>query len=428
VFASTFAFILKKKENFLNENDLPIGFVEVGSLFEAAITLWIPSCGKASLVEHEGVRHIIASQGCSPHVLRQFHDDYHVNLREYHAKLRSLERKSKRLKVPIEDLKQRYGVVLPELHSCQVGHLSLGSPRIAGKRQDGVKDDRPVWIIQAEKALTKYPYSLLFSFLNLVEEQSGRNPLDAWVPVEKVLAWCSRFGLPSVEEQFCPACDECLCLEKFQWEVIILYVLFRLWEALLEWKVFAQIPGPRNSRDVNAYRDRIHRYADILLQPSRARPRSLLDSDNMLDQAIAEERWLRQVIAAEDRHKQECTGRIELIKRYEQTQAKVGFLVETFMSDIVNDRCRPQQKFFFQVQKSVLQAHSVFELCYLQLSQLILKPLDTWVRHLKLCEVPSCGRLFWAPHGHNKRCEEHPRGAVWADKRRGSRKLTAKDR
>ena len=188
MFASTFASIPNEKENFLDENDLLIGFVEVGSLIEAAITLWIPSCGKASLVEHDGVRHIIASQGCPPEVLRQVDDDYQVKLHGYHAKLRSLERKSKRLKVPIEDLKQKYRALAPELHSCQVGTLSLGWPQIAGKHQNGVKDDGPSWVIQAKKALTRYPHSLLFSFLNLVEEHSGKKPLDAWVPVEKVLA------------------------------------------------------------------------------------------------------------------------------------------------------------------------------------------------------------------------------------------------
>jgi hypothetical protein len=45
---------------------------------------------------------------------------------------------------------------------------------------------------------------------------------------------------------------------------------------------------------------------------------------------------------------------------------------------------------------------------------------NVWIRHLRLCEVPSCGRLFWAPHSHNRYCEEHPRGAVWAEKSRKS--------
>ena len=81
------------------------------------------------------------------------------------------------------------------------------------------------------------------------------------------------------------------------------------------------------------------------------------------------------------------------------------------MSDIVHDRCQLIPRFFFQVQKLVLRAHSVFDLCYLQLSQLIFLPLGIGVRHLKLCEKPACGQLFWAPHGHNEYCEEHTRGA-----------------
>jgi hypothetical protein len=63
-----------------------------------------------------------------------------------------------------EDLKQEEGIVLPELHSCQVDTLSLGWPRLAAKRQHPAKDDRPAWIIRADRALTKYPYSLLSRF------------------------------------------------------------------------------------------------------------------------------------------------------------------------------------------------------------------------------------------------------------------------
>jgi hypothetical protein len=152
--------------------------------------------------------------------------------------------------------------------------------------------------------------------------------------------------LPSEEEQFCPKCGECLGLEKFQWEAITLYLLFRLWEALAEWKVFAQVPGLRDLQEVDVYRERVHRYANILLQPSRTRPRSLLASDHMLDSAIAQERWLRQVSAEEDRGRQEGPERAKRIKEYEQAQAKVGYLAEECMSDIVHDRCQPQQRFF----------------------------------------------------------------------------------
>jgi hypothetical protein len=191
----------------LDEHDLPIGFIEVGSLFEGAINLDIPSCGEATLMEHDGVRHINASDGCPPHVLKQFHDEYRAEL----------QRLAKRLKMPsVEDLQRKEGIVLPELHSCQVGTLSLGWPRLAAKRQHPAKDDRPAWIIRADRVLTKYPYSLLFSFLGLVEERSGKSTLDDWVPVEKALEWCTRYGLPAAEEEFCPDCGaECLRLETF---------------------------------------------------------------------------------------------------------------------------------------------------------------------------------------------------------------------
>ena len=128
----------------MDELDLPIGLVEVGSLFEGAIILEIPSCGQATLVEHDGVRHLNASHGCPSHLLKQFHD-------EYHAKLETL---AKKRKMSVEDLRQKDGLVLPELHSCQVGTLSLGWPRLTEKRKPSAKDDRPAWIIRAEKSLT----------------------------------------------------------------------------------------------------------------------------------------------------------------------------------------------------------------------------------------------------------------------------------
>jgi hypothetical protein len=381
----------------LNELALPVGLVEVGSFFEGAVILEIPSCGEATLVEHDGIRHINPSRGGQPHLLNQFHDEDHVQPQQL----------SKKRKMSVGDMKQKTGLVLPEPHSCQVGTLSLGWPRLAEKHVKG-KDNRPSWIIRAEKSLIKYPYSSLFSLLSLVQERSGKSTLDDSVPVERALAWCSQYGLPATEEELCMDCSgECLRLEAFQGEVMILYLLFRLWKALIDWEVFVKAPGACHPRDVDAHRDAIHRYALSLLGPPQTRSRSLLASDRMLDHAIRKEYWLKQQ-----------KGRPALGDAYEKTQADVGFLAQTYISEIVNQRCGVKPAFFFQVQRVVLKARSVFDLCYLQLSQLMLKPLDMWVRHLKLCEVPSCGRLFWAPHGHNIYCEEHPRGAVWAEKNR----------
>ena len=83
--------------------------------------------------------------------------------------------------------------------------------------------------------------------------------------MERALAWCSLYGLPAKDEELCSDCGgECLRLETFQRETIIRYLLFRLWKALVEWEVFVKAPGPCHSRDVEAYRDAIHRYARIL--------------------------------------------------------------------------------------------------------------------------------------------------------------------
>jgi uncharacterized protein YeaO (DUF488 family) len=393
-----FCVYTQKEGKFLDELDFPVGFVEVGSLFDGTINLNIPSCGRATLVEHGGVRHINPSPGCPSDVLRQIHEAHHEKLQQL----------AKRYRTSVEDLKRKNGVVLPELHNCQVGTLHFGWARLTEMVQPGAIDSRPAWIIQAEKALTKYPYSLLFSFLRLVEEQSGKSMLDSWVPVEKALGWCTSFGLPSVDEEFCPDCGNyCLRLEAFQGEVLIFYLLFCLWKALFEWEVFAKYWQPLESpesKDDEGYRHKIHRYATILLGFRQRPSGSLFASDTNLEHAMSQEHWLRQQIQRTP----------HLRKAYEEAQANVGFFAKSYTSDIVNQRCRAKQKYLFEVRKQITQAHSVFDLCYLQLSQLMLKPADMWVRHLRCCEVASCGRIFWAPHGHQKYCEDHPKGAVWA--------------
>ena len=60
----------------------------------------------------------------------------------------------------------------------------------------GAADERPQWFIRAEQRLTKYPYSLLFSFMRLVKEPRPGDTLDDCVPPDEVLDWCSMYGLP----------------------------------------------------------------------------------------------------------------------------------------------------------------------------------------------------------------------------------------
>jgi hypothetical protein len=185
-----------------------------------------------------------------------------------------------------------------------------------------------------------------------------------------------------------------------------------------KWEVFAKYQEPVDSKGGEAYRHEIHRYATILLGLRQAPSGSFFVSDTNLEHAMSQERFLRQ----------QSQKRLDLRKTSEETQAKVGFFAKSYTSNIVNQRCRAKQTCFFQVRKMITQAHSVFDVCYLQLSQLMLKPLDMWVRPLKCCEVAACDRIFWAPHGHHKYCEEHPRGAIWAENNPTKRRLTAKDR
>ena len=89
-------------------------------------------------------------------------------------------------------------------------------------------------MLRAEKELTKYPYSLLFSFLRLVKEPHEPSTLDDWVPAEQALEWCSRYGLPATEAQLYIAGMDCLRLDRFQRETAILYWLFQLWNSIFK--------------------------------------------------------------------------------------------------------------------------------------------------------------------------------------------------
>jgi hypothetical protein len=120
-------------------------------------------------------------------------------------------------------LKQK-GVQIPEQHSCQDGVLWPGSYHANQRRAKEVPDGRPSWIVEAEKKLTKYPYSLLFSLIRLVAEPRAGDPFDDCVPPNKVLEWCSMYGLPDTEEWHTDERYGCLQLSKFQRETVILYL------------------------------------------------------------------------------------------------------------------------------------------------------------------------------------------------------------
>src|SRR6266850_2787724 len=151
---------------FLDKTELPTGFGDVGSLLEAMIRWEIPSCGTPTIVEHQGVRYIQPSQGCPPETLQRLHRTY-KNQVERLARKHGVPIDRKNLGVTIDRLQKKQDIHLPELHTCQTGVLSLGPHHSTQRRAKGAPDDRPSWIVDASKKLTKYPYLLLFSLIDL---------------------------------------------------------------------------------------------------------------------------------------------------------------------------------------------------------------------------------------------------------------------
>jgi hypothetical protein len=94
-------------------------------------------------------------------------------------------------------------------------------------------------------------------------------------------------------------------------------------------------------------------------------------------------------------------------------------VAQVSIDDVAHKRKRLDQYLSGATGQTIVLVPSVFDACYLQLGQLRQKPPGETARHLKLCAVPACGRLFWAPRAKNTRCEEHfSRGAVWAANKR----------
>jgi hypothetical protein len=402
----------------LSDIELPEGIVPVGNLYDAIVCLDIPSCGKAMLWEHDGMRYIRPSEGCTLDK-RQMHHDAYKRKVERLARKYGVAVEPQQLGVTIDRLKQKHDVRLPEQHSCQDGVLWLGPSQ--PRRTKDAADDRPPWIIQAEKRLTKYPYSLLFSFLHLVKEPKAGDTLDDCVPSDEVLKWFSMYGLTDTEEWHTDERHGCLQLDRFQRETVILYLLFHLWKARIKWQLFEKESAPSDPEEGDRHREAIYHYACLLLMLRKARG-SFLSAEVNLEGSINREQWLKQqldrgiFVYLDLRTKQT----FDLKKEYVSTKTAVNGLAKAFINEVIRQRMRLTVYPSFVASKIIVQAQSVFDVCYSQLGQVTTMSPDESRRYLRLCEVPSCGRLFWAPHGHHKRCEEHPRRAVWAWKARQS--------
>jgi hypothetical protein len=227
-------------------------------------------------------RYIQPSQGCPLEELQKPHRAY-KNEVERLARKHGVAIEPQKLGTTIARLKQKQHVRLPEEHSCQTGFLWLGPHRSSQRRTKGAADDRPPWIIQAEKRLTKYPYSLLFSFLRLAKEPKAGDIFDDCVPPDEVLKWCSMYGLPDTEESHTDERYGCLRLARFQRETVILYLLFHLWKALVDWQQFEKESRPSDPEETERYREVIHRDANLLLRLRTARGDLLRNADRGLE-------------------------------------------------------------------------------------------------------------------------------------------------
>jgi predicted RNase H-like HicB family nuclease len=419
LFASTFASTPEMGEIFLGTTELPTGFGEVGSLLQAVIRLEIPSCGTPTIVSHRGMRYIQPSQGCPPETLQRLHHTYKTQV-EALARKHGVTIDRKNLGVTIERLRKK-DVHVPEPHSCQTGDLWLGPHHSNRRRVQGGPDDRPPWIVDAAKKLMKGSYSLLFSLIDLVTEPRPGDPLDAWVAPEKVLEWCTMYGLPVTEESQTDEPDGGMRLDTFQRETAILYALYHLWKALIEWQDFKAVSGPSDPEEAERHRRTIHHYASLL--PGYGKGGSLRVF-------VALEQDLKRLLDGGNYEivDPKTKKTVDVKEAYKGAQAKVDYEANLASDEVVHARRQGHQYLSGATAQIILLAPSVFDACYFQLGQLRLRSPGEVARHLKLCAVQSCGRVFWAEDGHEKFCGRgnHNRGAQWIAQERVKAKARPK--
>jgi hypothetical protein len=287
------------------------------------------------------------------------------------------------------------------------------------------KDDRPEWIVKAEKRLMKHPYSLLFSLLNLVNDPHRGDTWDALVPPERAVEWCTQYGLPATEEGKYVEGDDCLRLDSFQQETVFLYLLFQVWKALVEWTIFskdpeAKDPESRDPEEVHAFRKAIHRPAELLLLFFRHQNGSVLEGHVSLGPAMERECWLKQqldrgIVSWVDPKRQKAR---DFKDEYEKTQANVDGWVKVVIDEVLQRRSSWVLRPSLFASRMIVEGRSVFAACYMQLCQLTLKPPAEWKAHFKYCQVPACGGFFWADHGSAAYCPEHDRRTVYSRNKR----------
>jgi hypothetical protein len=213
--------------------------------------------------------------------------------------------------------------------------------------------------------LTNRPYALLLSLITMVKEPRKGGRVSESVVVEDVLAWCSRYGLPDTEEFLTDDGSDCLSLRKFQHHTIMLYLIVRLWVALLE-----------NDRG------KIDEYLCFAINVG------LSGRATSPDLTIAHYVWLGKVLETPDIHRVISAPTRDVWARHYVGDLINAHLGRTGVQLAVPASNTESGRFFVKVP-------SFFDLCYLQLAGMIAKPQDgSEIRkHLRTCAL--CQRLFW---------------------------------
>jgi hypothetical protein len=232
-------------------------------------------------------------------------------------------------------------------------------------KRKGEEDSRQRRIKEVQQELTNRPYALLLSLITMVKEPRRGGRVSESVVVEDVLAWCSRYGLPDTEEFFTDDGSDCFGLRKFQYHTLMLYLIARLWIALLE----------NDRRKIDEYLC----FAINVGLSGRTTPPDITIAHYVWLGKVLETPHVDEVISA---HERDVRARYYIGDLLNAHIRRAGVQLAVPTSNTESGR-------FF------VKAASLFDLCYLQLAGRIAKPQDgsEMRKHLRTCAI--CQRLFW---------------------------------
>jgi hypothetical protein len=213
-------------------------------------------------------------------------------------------------------------------------------------KRKGEEDNRQRRIKEVQQELTNRPYAVLLSLITMVREPRRGGRVSESVVVEDVLAWCRRYGLPDTEDFLTDDGSDCFSLRKFQYHTLMLYLIARLWIALLE----------EDRRKIDEY---LCFAINVGLSGQRTPP----------DITIAHYVWLGRVLEDPQvdhfisAHERDVWARHYIGEFLNAHIRRAGVQLVVPTSNTASGR-------FF------VKAASLFDLCYLQLAGIIAKPQD----------------------------------------------------